>query len=225
MHVSALRHPSNALIAVVLLVIVLVMFPAGKASAHDELISTDPAADSTVDALPEQVSLTFSVELIGGEGSTAVEVTNASGRDVGDGEVELDGALVTQRIDTAGAQAGAYLVKWKVVSSDGHPIAGEYTFTVTTGSDSTPSAEPSPEPSAAPSAAAGDEPSSEPTAVQPSSSDRGGVPGSAWIWVIVIAAVLAFGVFAVWLGVRRRTGGTPASNAEPAADSEPDAEG
>ena len=52
---------------------------AAPASAHDELVSTDPAADSTVDALPAQLTLTFSEAIDPTEGASEVQVTDAAG--------------------------------------------------------------------------------------------------------------------------------------------------
>ena len=52
---------------------------AAPASAHDELVSTDPAADSTVDALPAQLTLTFSEAIDRRTGASEVQVTDAAG--------------------------------------------------------------------------------------------------------------------------------------------------
>ncbi len=50
---------------------------ASPASAHDELVSTDPAADTSLDALPAQLTLTFSGELATDPGATELQVTDA----------------------------------------------------------------------------------------------------------------------------------------------------
>lgn len=122
-----------AVLAAVLLTAFLVLFAwPQQASAHDSLIDSSPAADSAVDTLPAELTLTFSAALIPGDGSTEVVVTDADGASVTDGEPRLDGALVTQPL-VAEAAAGEYHVLWKVVSSDGHPTSGEFFFTVTTG--------------------------------------------------------------------------------------------
>ena len=52
---------------------------AGPASAHDELLSTDPAADSSLEALPAQLTLTFSGQLLAEPGATEVQATDAAG--------------------------------------------------------------------------------------------------------------------------------------------------
>ncbi|PTT15628.1 copper resistance protein CopC, partial [Microbacterium sp. HMWF026] len=50
---SALRRRSlSAVVAAVLLALAAVLLPALPASAHDELVSSDPGADAVLDALP-----------------------------------------------------------------------------------------------------------------------------------------------------------------------------
>lgn len=124
-----------------------------SAAAHDSLVDSDPAADSTVETLPEELTLTFSAALIGGEGTTAVEILDADGNSVIDGEPTVDGAMVTQQLTTEAA-AGEYIVEWRVVSSDGHPTDGEFSFTVTTSTLPVETMPPTSEPSAEPTASA-----------------------------------------------------------------------
>ncbi|WP_183499080.1 copper resistance CopC family protein [Microbacterium invictum] len=100
---------------------------ASPAFAHDELIGTEPAAQSTVEALPDELVLTFSGVLLDDAGATAVAVLDASCTSLTAGDPVIDGTKVIQPV-TAGAD-GVVTVQWRVVSSDGHPISGEYTFT------------------------------------------------------------------------------------------------
>lgn len=119
---------------------------ASPASAHDELVSSDPAAESSVDALPAQLTLTFSGELATDPGATELSVTDAAGASLADGEPAVDGTVVSQPL--GGAASGVITVLWKVVSSDGHPISGELAFTVIAPSTPTPT------PTSAPTATA-----------------------------------------------------------------------
>lgn len=151
---------------------------ASPASAHDELLSSDPAADSALDALPEQLTLTFSGELATDPGATELQVTDAAGTSLADGEPLVEGTLVTQPL--TGAASGAITVLWKVVSSDGHPISGELAFTVT----APPTPTPTPTATATSSATPSDAPTAEPTAtptVSPVPADSG---NAALPWVI-----------------------------------------
>ncbi len=101
---------------------------ATPAFAHDELIGADPADGAVLDVLPPELTLTFSGVLLDGEGATELAVTDAGGADLTGGDPVLDGVRVTQPL--TGTASGTVHVAWRVVSSDGHPISGEYTFSV-----------------------------------------------------------------------------------------------
>lgn len=153
MHTKARRLTVTpiAVAATMLTAVALLLSPL-SAAAHDSLVSSTPGAESTVDVLPTEIVLTFSESLIDDTGATEVVVTDAAGMSVTDGPATVDGAIVTQRLVESGA-AGAYHVTWKVVSSDGHPTSGEYSFTASTGAAMTPAASPSTEPTTAPTTA------------------------------------------------------------------------
>ena len=74
-------------------------------------------------------------------------VTDSAGTDLTAGAPVLDGVRVTQPL--AGTAVGVVDVTWRVVSSDGHPISGEFSFSVGDDSPSGPSTSPSAEPAAA----------------------------------------------------------------------------
>lgn len=190
-----------------------VLLWATPAFAHDELLSTDPASGAVVQASPEQVTLTFSGELIAQEGATAVEVTDASGASLVDGEPVIQTNVVTQAL--AGQASGEVRVLWKVVSSDGHPISGEFAFTVDAPA---PASTATPTETAAPT----DEPTAtaEPTATpapSPTDSESGidaGIP-----WAIGAVLVLgAAGAVAYLLISRRRRENALAKASDPDSD-------
>ncbi|WP_309069046.1 copper resistance protein CopC [Microbacterium sp.] len=109
---------------------------AAPAAAHDSLISSDPAADSSVETMPEEITLSFSAALLTmSPQDTVVDVLSPSGTDVSEGDAVVDGAVVSQAIGTI-TEPGAYTVNWHVVSSDGHPTEGTFAFTVETASGS-----------------------------------------------------------------------------------------
>lgn len=102
------------------------------AYAHDELVSTNPAADTTLEQAPSELELTYSGDIMDVAGANQVRVTNAAGETVTEGEPEVDRTVVTQ--DLATQETGdTYTVTWRVVSSDGHPIQGTFTYTVGAG--------------------------------------------------------------------------------------------
>ncbi len=199
-----------------LALVVLPLSLAAPASAHDELLSTLPADGASVAEAPTEVSLTFGEEAQ--KLGTAVVVTDAAGVRLGDGRVVVDGPLVTQAI-TPPTVAGEVRVSYRVVSADGHPVTGTFSFTVGTvpSPSESPSDPASPSPSApsettsaAPTASNGETitatvtetPDPSPSTIPTSSSDG----GSALPWVLGGLAVLALLGAAVAAGRRGRAG-------------------
>ena len=155
--------------AAVALVAASVLVVADSAAAHDELLSTDPPGGATVDELPEQITLTFSAKVVTELGGNDVQVTDASGAALADGDPVITDNVVTQPLTAGGT--GAISVAWRVVSEDGHPVSGQFSFTVadraptpaptpttstgtSTGTDPSATSQATPEPSATPVAAA-----------------------------------------------------------------------
>ncbi|MFT4305629.1 MAG: copper resistance protein CopC [Microbacterium sp.] len=128
------------MLAALLLACGMVAAGAQSASAHDELISTDPADGSSVAVLPSQISLTFAEAPLDEAGGTIVEVTDAAGTVLDDGDPVQDDNVIVQAL-TPGA-TGVVSVAWRVVSDDGHPVSGEFSFTVTGTATPTPTATP-----------------------------------------------------------------------------------
>ena len=112
---------SGALVA-----LAAVPLAAAAANAHDQLVSADPLAGATVESL-DAVTLQFNNAPLGLEGSNVVQVTGPDGRFYETGCPTLSGPVVTAPI--ALGAPGEYEVQWRVVSSDGHPIADTSTFT------------------------------------------------------------------------------------------------
>lgn len=176
--VHTLRSFLLGLFAALLAVLSLTI--ASPASAHDELIGASPSVNGQVDALPNEITLTFSGVLIDQPGATQVVVTDAAGTSLTDGDPALDGTRLTQQL--AGTASGPVTVIWRVVSSDGHPVSGQFTFTVAgAASGATPGATTAP---AAPVA------TSSPTAAAPASTDAG-VPAFVWalLGIVIVAAL------------------------------------
>ncbi|MFT4210717.1 MAG: copper resistance protein CopC [Microbacterium sp.] len=138
-----IAYPARRVTVRILGVLAALLFACGivaagaqSASAHDELISTDPADGSTVAVLPAQISLTFGEPPLDESGGTVVEVTDAAGTVLNDGAATQDDNVITQEL-TPGA-TGVISVLWRVVSDDGHPVSGGFSFTVAEATTSTP---------------------------------------------------------------------------------------
>lgn len=116
------------LVGLVALVGVLGVSPS-PAWAHAELSTTEPVSGSVLATSPQAVVLTFteavSVEVDG------VRVLDAGAARRDTGEASASGTRVT--VPLSGSLAdGGYLVAWRVVSADGHPIHGAFQFSVGT---------------------------------------------------------------------------------------------
>lgn len=118
---------SSTLVAAVIAACALVAVTAVPARAHDELIASDPAAAQRLAAAPGSVSLSFSAEVL--TIGAAVVVVDDSGQDWVDGPPKVREGVVTATLAPGMPDAG-YEVRWRVVSSDGHPISGIVPFTV-----------------------------------------------------------------------------------------------
>ncbi|HET9728416.1 MAG TPA: copper resistance protein CopC [Acidimicrobiia bacterium] len=116
---------------VVALALITIAFSAAPAFAHANLDKTDPADGSSVATSPGQVTLTFSE-------SVALEPNSV-------GIFTCDGHRVSASEPTHGASSkevvnalprladGVYLVLWRVVSADSHPVQGTFAFAVGSG--------------------------------------------------------------------------------------------
>lgn len=142
--------PARARVAAALVALALallqVVLGASPASAHAELIETDPAEGAVVETAPETVTLTFNepVRLT----SQEIAVYDATGDPVAS-TAGANGAEVTVGLTGAADLAdGTYVVSWNVLSGDGHPISGALTFSVGAPSASV-AAPPEPETSSA----------------------------------------------------------------------------
>lgn len=113
---------------------------ARTASAHDALASAVPAADQTVTEKLAQITLTFSeTPLADFANAIALEVTAPSGSSAITGPPKAEGTTLTAVVGMT--ETGPHRVTWQSVSSDGHTIAGTYTFTY---AGPLPSTEPTP---------------------------------------------------------------------------------
>lgn len=105
---------------------------ASPAGAHAEFLSSDPADGAVVDAAPSDVTLQFSegVDLQ----PDGVRVLDGRGERVDLGQAASTGSSVVAPLED-GLARGSYVVAWRVVSVDGHPVRGSFTFSVGEASD------------------------------------------------------------------------------------------
>ena len=117
-------------IALLVAVVFTVLGTPQAAWAHNALVSTSPGDGKTVTEPPSSIVLTFNEPAIAT--GTKVLVTGPDGS-VAAGDPQLVDTTVEQTL-LPELSAGEYTVEWRVTSADGHPINGEFSFTVRTGS-------------------------------------------------------------------------------------------
>lgn len=195
----------------------LVVAGAAPAAAHDELIRTAPAVGETATTAPSEVSLTFSGELIDGEGiQNLLQVRDADRNQWQSAAGTVDGSTFSAPL-CEGLPNGDYEVAYRVVYSDGHSEERSFDFAVD--DPAAPAAGTAPQgcgtavagasTAASPEATAGqgDAASAEATAqadasdaAQPADSDA--LP--AWVWVAGIAGLAVLVVAFLLMGRRAR---------------------
>lgn len=101
-----------------------------NANAHAQLESSFPAKNQTVKTIPSLVWLEFDGDLLSFEDKQIhrLTVTNAKKVRVDIGGPIVGGARISTKLK-AGLPSGKYLVSYRVVSGDGHPVSGSYSFT------------------------------------------------------------------------------------------------
>jgi copper transport protein len=111
---------------VALLAALTLLAGAAPASAHATLVSSDPAEGEVLAEAPDVVTFTFDepVSLT----AQSLQVFDAAGENV-ESESGTRDEVVTADLPDDLAD-GTYVVTWRVVSSDGHPITGSLTFSI-----------------------------------------------------------------------------------------------
>jgi copper transport protein len=104
-----------------------VLLPATPATAHAVLLATEPVDQSRLVSPPDRVTLEFSEPVSVSAGG--VRVYDGDQRRVDDGDVSVQDTIVGVGIEDDVAE-GAYVVTYRVISADGHPVRGAFTFTV-----------------------------------------------------------------------------------------------
>jgi copper transport protein len=150
-----------------------------SAWAHAALLRTAPEASRTVESPPAEVALTYSEAV---EPRFAiVSVTDKDAHLVTGGTPRRSPTdPTTLLVPLKRVQQGWYLVYWRVISADGHPVRGAFTFAV------------------------GPNPGPAPEFQIPSVSETAATPRLvAARWVAFLATMAAVGLFALRMGVAR----------------------
>lgn len=200
----ALRRRAAAALPALLAAALLALAPS-PALAHDTLTGSDPEDGATLDAVPEEIVLTFNNAPMEAGSGSAVVVTGPDGETTyEEGELTYEGTDVSVGLRPLD-QAGEYTIGFRVVSSDGHPIQDSLVFTVT--EEAVAAAAPEETEAPAPDEAAEEVPEEEPAPAEEeaqAAEDEGGVP-TALIVVVAVGVIAVAAVAVVALRMRGRS--------------------
>ena len=91
------------------------------------MVGSDPAESSRLQTAPSKVAMTFSEDVTVGAGF--LKVVDSKSNIVSDGTAKSNGRNVTVPLKP-GLTDGSYIVSYRVISADSHPIDGAYAFVV-----------------------------------------------------------------------------------------------
>ena len=136
MTLRTFRRISGAAIASTVLALTLIP---GIASAHAILESSSPEASALLASSPKEIRLDFDEQVEDTLGD--VRVYDSEQREVAKSNTVRsvsDTSVVTAEVPTL--KNGVYVVVWRVVSADGHPVTGAFPFEIGTKSTGTSAA-------------------------------------------------------------------------------------
>lgn len=140
------RRALGRLLVVLAAAAYAVLLSISPAQAHASLIGTNPEEGAVLDQAPETITFTFdeSVTLP----PAGVTVYDAKGEEVTSEATASGTEMQVALAEASSLGDGTYVVAWRAVSADGHPISGSLTFAV-----GAPSLSVAPPPSTEPSRA------------------------------------------------------------------------
>ncbi|WP_281897698.1 copper resistance CopC/CopD family protein [Micromonospora humidisoli] len=117
---------SAVLLGFLLALLSVPLTPATPAAAHAALVATSPVRDAVIGTPPGEVVLVFSESVSPVVGR--VQVLGPDGRRVTAGEPVADGATLRIPVRVSNRPLGTYLVSYRVISADSHPVAGSFAY-------------------------------------------------------------------------------------------------
>jgi copper transport protein len=105
------------------------------ASAHATLVSSNPTSGSVLDASPAEITLQFDERVDTVPGSIRMVTAAGDEVDIGRAEHRTASELAASLPQLAD---GTYVVAWKAISADSHPVSGAFTFSIGERTDTQP---------------------------------------------------------------------------------------
>jgi copper transport protein len=120
-------HQEGRVLLFLLIALGALLAPASPASAHAALIGSNPAPGSTIGDSPTEITITFSEHVSVVEGK--IIVLAPDGKKIS-GTPSVTGDVLHIPVRKAAKPLGTYLVSYRVISADTHPVGGAVTFSV-----------------------------------------------------------------------------------------------
>ncbi|MGE7762754.1 copper resistance protein CopC [Peribacillus sp. NPDC097895] len=105
----------------------LLLYPA-MASGHATVIGSNPSPNEAMENLPEKISIQFSENIQPAFHSLEVFSQNGDKIQIQDSKISEQSETILEAKWKGKIDEGIYYIKWRVVSSDGHPIEGTIPF-------------------------------------------------------------------------------------------------
>ncbi len=117
----------RTLIALGITVVALLML-AAPAGAHAVLLQTEPASGQVYTNPPTAVTLRFDENVQVGLGG--IRLFDSKSNRIETGRPTQIGSAATVSVSVPKLNDGTYVATWRVISADGHPVQGAFTFSV-----------------------------------------------------------------------------------------------
>ncbi|MBG0824528.1 copper resistance protein CopC [Planomonospora sp. ID91781] len=196
-------------LTVLLLACAALLGAVAPAQAHNVLIGSDPEDGASIAAGPERITLTF--DQPARQGFALITLTGPDGTRWEEGKTAVDGAKVSVGVRPLGP-AGEYVVGYRILSSDGHPVSGKVAFTLTAAGPG--SAQPAAAASASAVPAASGAPAQDPArdpvenpglSAQAAEAAQNGGAGMAVVWIAAALVLLGGATVVAMRRTRERT--------------------
>ncbi|HEV2129759.1 MAG TPA: copper resistance protein CopC [Longimicrobiaceae bacterium] len=124
-----MRSRTRSVLAALVLLVLAMGWPT-PAAAHQRLLRSEPAREATLNVAPRELRLVFNEPVT--LAFTRLELLGPQGTPVALGELRTapDSTQVLIAPITGPLRAGGYAVRWQTASQDGHPVRGEFTFSI-----------------------------------------------------------------------------------------------
>ncbi len=116
---------------VLLLAIALVVTSNQSSFAHAELVKSFPAANSTLTKAPKFVQLEFgeAIATLKSKSANSIVLYDAKSHKIATTKIAIKGSIARVEISEK-LISGKYLIKYRIVSADGHVLNAQYKFTL-----------------------------------------------------------------------------------------------